>query len=72
MSVFVNISGVWKEATSISVNVGGIWKPLTSLSVNTGTWKTVDLGVVSPSNNVLSEDGTFALSENGTYITLEV
>jgi hypothetical protein len=38
--VYVNVSGVWKQANAMYVNVSGTWKTVTTVSTNvSGTWK---------------------------------
>jgi len=40
INVWANVSGVWKQASTVYVNVSGTWKTVTSLWPNvSGTWK---------------------------------
>jgi hypothetical protein len=39
-NVYVNASGVWKQATAMYVRDGGTWKAVTTVSTRaTGVWK---------------------------------
>lgn len=40
LNVYVNVSGVWKQATAMYVRDAGTWKTVSTVSTNvSGTWK---------------------------------
>ena len=75
MTLHVNDSGTWREATGVYVNDGGVWRTITEAYVNDGgTWRTVyssggPISAFSGSSSVSSRVGSGTTSASITFNT---